>query len=98
MPGFLKDLWANPLIRAQILAGVRHLVTIVGTALIAHGYLKGDGSTALIEQAAGFAVAIVSFYFSQTDVKKVDAKMTKAIAMSPQSPTDAVNALRQGLV
>ena len=74
MDQLFSTLIKDPLIRAQILAVVRHLVTVAGTALVAHG-LANSG---MVESLSGFAVTAVSFYLSQADVNCVDQKIQDA--------------------
>jgi hypothetical protein len=74
MDSFLIWLIKNPLLRAQVLAVVRHVVTVVGTAAIAKGY--ADHS--MVEDFSGFATAAVGFWLSYQDTLGVDKKIQAA--------------------
>lgn len=79
----LNDLFCkvikNPLTRAYILAVGRHLITIAGGALVAHGYLHGDD----VSDFLGFATTVVGIYLSSMDVKNVDQKIKTAEQLPP---------------
>lgn len=92
MTGFFQSLIANPTIRAYVIASIRHLATAAGAALVARGLGDASTSTALV----GLAMAVVSWGFSQLDVKKVDAKINRAIALAPDSPAGTIAALKNG--
>lgn len=66
--------------KAWVLAQVRHIVTAVGTALVA----KGLADNAIVEQVLGTATMIASFYLANLDVKGVDGKIKIALATAPE--------------
>ena len=102
-----QNIIRNPLVRAQVLAQGRHVVTYIagliggaiGTLLIAHGV---DSKTALSVGVAvtGIVVSLgswaMSAFFVHQDVKGVDAKMNAAIALAPQTPQETIAALKAG--
>ena len=103
----MNDIFSNPLVRAQVLAQGRHVITYVagliggavGALLIAHDV---DTKTALSVGAAvtGIVVSLggwaMSAFFVHQDVKGVDAKINAAIALSPQTPQETIAALKSG--
>jgi len=92
MTTLFRSLIANPTVRAYVIASIRHLVTAAGAALAAKGLGDASTTTALV----GLAVALTSWGFSQLDVKQVDAKINRAIALSPNSPAETISALKNG--
>lgn len=92
MTDLLRILISNPMTRAFVLASLRHAATAAGAALVAHGI--GDASTT--QALVGLVIALASWWLSQQDVKRVDAKITAAVALAPDSPTETINALKQG--
>lgn len=67
--------------KAQLLAFTRHVVTAAGSGLVVHGYAT-DG---MVQLSVGLAVATVSFFWSQLDVKWVDGKIQIAL-QTPETP------------
>jgi hypothetical protein len=83
MDSLLSWFIKSDFVRAQVLAIVRHLVTIAGTAAVAHGL----ADQSMVEGALGLATTAVSFYLANLDVKGVDKKMTVALNTPVINPT-----------
>lgn len=94
-----QSLISNPVTRAYIAAAIRHALTygggILSTYLLSKGASSGDVSN-LVEGLIGAGMAVTSIAFSMMDVKKVDSKVSAAIALAPQSPPEVVQALKDG--
>ena len=107
MPTIFQSLIRNPLVRAQVLAQGRHVVTYVagliggaiGTLLIAHGVDSksalsvGVAVTGIIVSLGGWAM---SAFFVHRDVMGVDTKIKEAKAAAPQTPQETIAALKSG--
>lgn len=71
-----RSIVSNDLARAMILAGLRHALTAGGALLAAHGVSLGKTDpNSLYEFIAGAILVALTQYFSQADVKGVDAKV-----------------------
>lgn len=69
--------------KAWVLAQVRHVITVAGTAAIA----KGFADQSILEGFLGLATTTVSFYLAAVDVKQVDGKITVALNTAPPEYT-----------
>jgi hypothetical protein len=101
MTSLFQSLIKSPVIRAQILATLRHLCTLgagaLGTWLLAHG--ADQSMEVSITQALVSAVmGLAAFGFAALDVHKVDAKVNAAIALAPNSPAETIAALKAGKI
>lgn len=92
MTNLFQSLIKNPTVRAYVLATVRHLATAGGAALAANGFGNADTTQALV----GLVIAVVSWYFSQSDVKGVDKKVNALAALAPNTPQETITALKNG--
>lgn len=73
---FGRTLIKNDYVRAQLLAIIRHGLTVGGTFLASWGWIAGGPESAKAEDAiAGAAVVMLVQYFSQLDVKGVAEKV-----------------------
>lgn len=80
-----RQMLSNDYVRAQVLAVARHLGTMLGTSLVAHGFLPASGG--YVEQIAGLAVILTVQVLSQLDVAGVGAKMVAAVQAAPPPDT-----------
>ena len=71
-----RSLISNDLVRAMVLAYIRHGLTAGGALLAAHGLaLSSKDPNSLYDFAAGAILVALTQYFSQADVKGVADKV-----------------------
>lgn len=82
----------NPLLQEFLTATLRHWLTMAGTALLAKGWIQGDGP--LIEKyAAGFAVLFVSFMWTYGNKYWHYVLVKLALQADPSTPEQEVRVL-----
>lgn len=69
--------------KAWVLAQVRHIITLAGTAAVA----KGLADQSIVEGVIGVATTTVSFYLANLDVRNVDNKIQIALHSEPPVPS-----------
>jgi len=97
----LRSLISNPLIRAQLAALLRHFLTMGGLALIAWLNSKGfnigsTDSATLVGDLVGAGMVMAGVVAAQLDVRKVDAKISAALAAPPDTPKTVIDSLKLG--